>query len=191
MLLMARFGVRDFLLLTGYLGEQIQRYFGTGKKWGLDIAYSQETTLLGTGGALKNAAALLQEEFLLLNGDTYLSIDYALLVKGFRSSHKLGMLSVYENSQHRFKSNVRLSENGFVEAYGKEGLQGASYVDAGAHVFRKDILHLIPDGKVCSLEEEIFPKLIETRELAAFPVRQRFYDMGSFAELEVAKEALS
>lgn len=73
----------------GYLGNQIEEYFGNGEKFGLKICYSYEETPIGTGGALKNAKEKLTEEFLLLNGDTFLDIDYQDLISYFHKLDKI------------------------------------------------------------------------------------------------------
>ena len=65
-----------------------------------------------------------------------------------------------------------------------------THVDAGVMVLKKSIIDFISLGKVCSLEEEIYPKLIELKQLYSFPVCQRYYDMGSFERLEAIKEVL-
>src|SRR5208282_6436393 len=79
--LLRSFGIRRVLLLVAYLGDQIENYFGDGTSLGLQLGYSYESAPLGTGGALKNAEALLDDEFVVLNGDTYLAIDYAALIR--------------------------------------------------------------------------------------------------------------
>ncbi len=84
--LMSRAGIEEALLLVAYLGEQIQEYFGDGAKFGCKVSYSFEPSPLGTGGALKNAEAQLQDQFVVVNGDTYLAIDYCALVKEFGDS---------------------------------------------------------------------------------------------------------
>jgi NDP-sugar pyrophosphorylase family protein len=49
-------GINDIVLCTGYLSEQILKFFGSGENLGLRIRYSEEKEkLLGTGGALKQA----------------------------------------------------------------------------------------------------------------------------------------
>lgn len=54
----------------------------------------------------------------------------------------------------------------------------------------KKILNYIPEGRVCSLEEEIFHELIKKKELIAFITSQRFYDMGDFKGIEAIKGVL-
>src|SRR5437773_1544941 len=59
----ARCGLCDIVLLTGYRAEVIEEHFGDGERFGVNIAYSRETAPLGTGGAIREARALLGERF--------------------------------------------------------------------------------------------------------------------------------
>ena len=70
--LLARQSFRDVLLLTGYLGDQIEAYFGNGARLGLRLRYAREAQPQGTGGALRDARPQLAESFLLLYGDSLL-----------------------------------------------------------------------------------------------------------------------
>ena len=66
----------DIVLCAGFLADQIEEYFGNGKKFGVNIKYSVEKEKLDTGGALKNAIHLLDDQFFIIYGDSYLTIDY-------------------------------------------------------------------------------------------------------------------
>src|SRR5437660_4178187 len=65
----ARRGLRDFVLLTGHRAEVIEEHFGDGKGFGVHITYSREIEPLGTGGAIREARALLGETFVMTYGD--------------------------------------------------------------------------------------------------------------------------
>jgi len=184
------FAINEVLVLVCYLGEMIKKRFGNGSNLGLKISYSYEETPLGTGGALKNAEDELAEEFLLLNGDTFLAADYTKLIEYYHQCNKVGMIVVYENSQKIVSNNIMLGEKNLVIGYNKRDAKGMTHIDAGVMVFKKRVLDFIPESQVCSLEEEIFPKLIQLRELVAFPTNQRFYDMGSFEGLREIKAIL-
>src|SRR5204863_2595800 len=95
--LLRRNGIDRVLLLVSYLGEQIEQYFRQGDSLKMKIDYSYESSPLGTGGALKNASEKLEEKFLLLNGDTFLDVDYAAVVADFRQ-HKPEALIVARKS---------------------------------------------------------------------------------------------
>ena len=74
-----RQGVGRVVLCVGFLGEQIEAVVGDGAASGLSVSYSQDwPNLMGTGGALKQALPLLDSQFLVLYGDSYLPIDFAL-----------------------------------------------------------------------------------------------------------------
>ena len=188
--LIKSFGIREALILVSYLGHKIEEYFGDGSKLGLKIEYSYEESQLGTGGALKNAGDKLAEHFLLLNGDTLLAIDYAKFIVYFHRSNKIGSVVVYDNSVKVASNNIAVDESNFVIKYDKKSSREMTHVDAGAMVFKREILNYIPEGRVCSLEEEIFHELIEKRELIAFVTNQSFYDMGNFNGLEAIKGVL-
>ncbi|MFH1386999.1 MAG: sugar phosphate nucleotidyltransferase, partial [bacterium] len=92
-------GVTDFVFCVGYLADKFQAYFGDGGRFGVKIVYSVENGFMGTGGALKNAESLLQDEFLVLNGDTYLPIDYNEVINAFRASGRTALLVIYNNQK--------------------------------------------------------------------------------------------
>ncbi|MCX5698498.1 MAG: sugar phosphate nucleotidyltransferase [Candidatus Omnitrophica bacterium] len=183
-------GLSKFLFLIGYLGGQIKKYFGDGSKFGVEINYSCEEKLLGTAGALKNARHKLDKEFLLLNGDTFLPMDYNKLIKYFKQSGSIGVVSAYNNLEKTVQNNIAIDKSNRIVNYNKKDSKGMAYVDSGAMVFKKEILGFIPGAQFCSLEEEVFDKLIKKRELMAFVNNQRFYDMGSFKGLELLKDKL-
>ena len=183
-------GIDKVLLLVGYLGDEIESYFANGSRVGLDMTYSYEKTPLGTGGALKNAENKLENEFLLLNGDTYLPIDYEKLITSFRQSSKTGVVAVYNNADKITPNNITVLEEGVISGYNKTSPAKMTHVDAGAYMFKKSVLDFMPAGKACSLQDDVFPELIKKRELSSFSAKQRFYDMGSFLELEKLKKVL-
>ncbi len=184
------FGYDNFLILAGYLGEKIEDYFGTGRTWGVNIDYSYDRELLGTGGALKKAKDQLDEKFFLINGDTFLKIHYKELEKTFSEQSKKGMMTVFENSDFEFTNNIRLDEANSILSYNKRNPNGLTHVDAGVYAFYKEILKYIPADQRCSLEEEIFPKMIGEKELAAYISLQRFYDIGTIQGLKEMEDLL-
>ena len=101
-------GCSDIILCIGYLAEQVKDFFGNGKRFGLSIQYSEERgELRGTGGALKQAQSLLDNYFLVINGDTYLPIDYTELARFFTRCGRKALVVVYDNKETEFTYNRR------------------------------------------------------------------------------------
>jgi len=188
--LLARFGLRRVLMLVAYLGEKIEAHFGTGRALGIELAYCYEPTPLGTGGALKNAEAQLESEFIVLNGDTYLPIDYRALLRSIREQNTCAKIVAYRPSGKgsseagSLPSNLAVSAGGRVTAYRKRDPRGLTHVDAGVLVLRKEVLNKIPRSRACSLEEEVFPQMIAEGQMEAWVTSVPFYDMGTPAGLE-------
>ncbi len=191
--LLARQGVLDILILTGYLGEQIVEYFGDGGRFGLSIDYSREETPAGTGGALRDARAKLADAFLLIYGDSYLPIDYVAALEKLGESGAQGLLVAYDNrlADTSVKNNVDVDEESYVSRYEKDAPDPLGYVEAGVLAFRRSVVDLIPSAGAVSLEKEIFPQLIARRQLLAFVTRQRFYDIGTPERLKAIEALLA
>jgi len=177
--LFKRNGIRDIVLCVGYLGGEIKRYFGDGSRFGADIRYSEEgEELLGTAGAIRNAEALLANEFFLTYGDSYLLLDYGAVTDRFRQRDRLGLMVVYRNCNHLDRSNV-IVEGDLVKVYDKEGhTPEMDYINYGVSLLRKEALTLIPPGRPFT-QEELYQLLIEQEQLLAFETNQRFYEIGS------------
>ncbi len=182
--LLKKNNLEDVLLCIGYSGDQIKSYFEDGKKIGMNISYSFEKELLGTGGALKNAQRILEKEFIVINGDTFLDIDFQDIISYFHKQQKLATMVVFQNQPKIMRNNIEINNKNEVINYNKEKEEKTNYVDAGVQVFKKDILKLIPSNKNVSLEEEIFPILIQKKEMLAYSTNQRFYDIGTFEQLK-------
>ena len=176
--LLAKGGIRDIVLCTGHMGEQIESQFGNGKKYGVTIAYSLEDKPLGTAGALKRAEPLLDDPFFTMYGDSYLFLDFRAVIRYFKSLDKLALMTVYENHDRYDRSNTVIEGN-LVKRYSKkERTEDMVYIDYGANIFRKEVLRMIPENQFYSLED-LFVRLIEMGELLAFEVKQRFHEIGS------------
>jgi len=193
--LLAEQGLRDVVLLTGYLGEQIEECFGDGRRLGLRLRYSRERQPLGTGGALREARALLEQSFLVIYGDSYLPIEYHAVGQVLASTGAAAVMAVYHDlfGETNVLPNVALADDGAVVRYDKKaaGSRGLEYIEAGVLALRRSVLDLLPANGVVSLEEEIFPALVARGELYAYPTAQRFYDMGTPERLRVIEEYLA
>ncbi|MBN2097993.1 MAG: NTP transferase domain-containing protein [Dehalococcoidia bacterium] len=180
-------GIADVVLCTGHLGHQIQDHFGDGSRFGVNLVYSHEEKPLGTAGALRLAKDKLQDPFFTIYGDSYLSLDFAAILQYFDSRDRLALMTVYRNADLYDRSNT-VVRGQLVEKYSKrEKTQGMVYIDYGANLFSRQALELVPEGQFYSLED-LFIQLIEMKELLAYEVKERFYEIGSLEGLTEFRE---
>jgi NDP-sugar pyrophosphorylase family protein len=177
----------DIVLCVGYKAEQIKKYFGDGKNFGVEIKYSSDKKrLLGTGGALKKAENLLVDSFLVMYGDSYLPFNFQKAIKFFKKSNKLGMMIVFKNLNKYEPSNVEVKNN-LVKSYSKKRkTKKMKYIDYGVSIYRKEALKYLPKNQVCDLTR-LQQTLIKKRQLLAYPAEKRFYQIGSPDGLEEFK----
>jgi NDP-sugar pyrophosphorylase family protein len=181
--LLKRHNLKETVLCVGYLRDKIESHFGNGSRFGVRIEYSEEEKPLGTAGALRNAENLLGDDFLVLNGDSYLAIDYGEVIERYKLGNKLGLMVVYRNNNKYDKSNVMIA-NELVTNYDRSGrIEDMSYIDYGLSVLNKKALKFVPQGKFSQLDE-VYGELIKRGELIAFETQVRFYEVGSVRGLE-------
>lgn len=182
------FGIRDILLLLGYMPEKIQGYFEDGKKWGVNITYDITPVEWETGSRLRHAKTLIYDRFLFMYCDNYCPIDYdGLLCLHEKTSGAL-TFTAYANQDGYTKSNLKIGLDGQVLVYDKKrqtaGLQG---VDIGYAVVEKSVLSLIPEEN-CNFEAKVYPQLVEKKKLNALVTEHRYYSIGSWQRIELTKQ---
>ncbi|HWY21942.1 MAG TPA: nucleotidyltransferase family protein [Candidatus Acidoferrum sp.] len=184
-------GIRRVVLCVGHLGELVQRAIGDGSVLGLQVDYSFDgPTLLGTAGAIRSALPKLGKSFFVMYGDSYLPCDYAAIARNFESAAVLGMMTVFRNEGKWDTSNIEF-EAGKILAYNKISCTPRMrYIDYGLGVFRAEAFRGLPAGKACDLTE-LYADLLQRKQLAAFEVRERFYEIGSPAGLRATAEFLA
>jgi len=169
-------GIKNFVLSVGYLKEKIIKYFGNGRKWGIDIKYSNENCPLGTGGALRKARKLLGKDFFVVNGDTFVEIDLAAMKKFYKSKKAICTIGVLEQRREQNSGFIKFDNAGRITAF-KSKKSGNAYINSGVYLMNKNIFKYIPKG-ISSLENDVFAKM--NTGLYAFRLQSSYFiDIGT------------
>ena len=186
---LAQYGVTEVVYSIGYKGQMIQNYVGTGEQWGLSVKYVDEgTELKGTGGAVRFAhdQGVLNSEFLLTYGDSFLPIDFSEVWKHFQAEQRPALMTVLKNEGAWDASNVIFEDQKIVlydKTLGNAKPVNMSYIDYGLLAFRRDLIDsAIPRGAKLDLST-FLNRLSVQSELAGYEVKSRFYEIGSPAGL--------
>jgi NDP-sugar pyrophosphorylase family protein len=172
-------GVERIVLCLGHLGGQIRSAVGDGSAFGLDIAYSHDgETLLGTGGAVRGALPLLGERFLVLNGDSYLPCSLAAIARSFAASRSPALMTVLRNDDRWQASNVLLRDGELIEYDKRQRRPGMAHIDFGLLGLSAAIFSRYPSSQPLDLAD-VCRDLSRSREMAAYEVTERFYEIGS------------
>jgi NDP-sugar pyrophosphorylase family protein len=188
---LVRQGLRRFLLLTGYLGEQIEEHFGDGARVDAELSYQQEETPLGTGGGLRRALGDLEERFLLVYGDSFLPEDYGAIAERFRAGHGSGLMVVSRDAADSsgVRPNVAVGPEGKLARYHKGGSgEDLRYIEAGVVALTARAVQELPATAPVSLETELYPHLAARGEMEAWITGEEFFDMGTPRGLKRAEQ---
>jgi D-glycero-alpha-D-manno-heptose 1-phosphate guanylyltransferase len=175
-----RNGLKRVILAVGYQREVIQAQF-RGRAFGLDLIYSIESEPLGTGGALREAAALVASDTgLALNGDSYTDVNLEVFTAAHRRSGADVSVVVVPPDGRGDCGSVRLAENGAVLSFHeKTGPLDVAYINAGIYMMSRRLLLEAPEGK-SSLELELIPRwLKEGKRIQGFIHSGSCLDIGT------------
>jgi NDP-sugar pyrophosphorylase family protein len=176
--------IDEVVICVGYLHEVVVRHIGSGKKFGVKVGYSVEEEPLGTGGALKNAAALLSgPSFLALNGDILTDLNPWKLVDDTTPNVMGSIASVPLISPY----GIIEIENGFAKGFKEKPTLRDYWINAGVYCLSSDILDILPDKG--NIEATTMPKLAKEGQLKVTKYDEiNWRSIDTFKDIEEAEK---
>jgi mannose-1-phosphate guanylyltransferase len=189
-------GITEIVLATSFKAELFEPYFGDGKNFGISIKYAVEEVALGTGGAISNAAAMLEGSgsVAIFNGDVLSKHDLDGQFKFHESNGADVTLYLTEVEDARAYGAVELEDLGRVLAF-NEKMENppTNIINAGCYIFNREVIAAIPFGKVISVERETFPQLLAAgAKVFGFIDKSYWLDIGTpTALLKASRDLVS
>ncbi|UCH89072.1 MAG: NDP-sugar synthase [Thermoplasmata archaeon] len=194
--------VEHVIIAAGYKIEQLRDFFSQ-SKYPFEITVHEEAEPLGTGGGMKNCSEFIPagEEFLAFNGDVISSINFSDFIEFFHTKGGLGSIALWPVTDPSRYGLVHIDDNDNITAFiekseaephelKKSGEPGAQYlINAGAYIFKSEILELIQPGKMVSIEREIFPNVLDSG-LSGYRFDGYWIDAGNAEDLINAHKIL-
>ena len=179
-----RHGYQDIVLLGGYLGEVLEVAYGGRRIGDATIRVLREPVPLGTAGALTVACDALDPCFLMMNGDAFFDINLRALEQASHTSGAMATLALRSVPDAARYGRV-IEEQGKVIAFLEKDLDrpGPGIINGGVYVLKREMLDLVHDLP-CSLEQDVFPALVERGEIRGLKFDGYFLDIGLPETLE-------
>jgi len=166
--LLVRHGIEEAVLLTGYGAEAFD---GFDAPAGIKLTLVREPEPLGTCGPVKMVEHMLDDTFLVFNGDVLTTVDLGAIVETHRSRSAVATLCLHRVADASAYGLVKLDADEwvlrFVEKPSAEDAAGGGLINAGVYVLDPSVLKHVPPGKFWSFERELFPQLLEHEEPVA------------------------
>jgi D-glycero-alpha-D-manno-heptose 1-phosphate guanylyltransferase len=187
-------GFRRVILSVGHLRQVIIDAFGAGHR-SMEIEYAIEESPLGTGGAIRTAMQKVSEPAaLILNGDTYLDLDYSAMMAAHAAAQTAMTMAVAHVDEVGRYGGVVLSE-GRVAQFTEKGKMGPGWINAGVYALTREFPWPGQLPPRFSFEKDVLVPCLDHLHPAAFPCHGFFLDIGvpedlDRAQVELAKVAL-
>lgn len=164
----------QLILLTQYKSGIIEQYFKSNDK----IKIIKEDYPLGTGGSIKNAMKILKhaidEPALILNGDSYIDVDYQSFTK--ECNNDINILCTYQENCKR--SSTLEIKNNIINKFHKQGYKEKNaYISTGCYYFKNtSLIQNYPDDQF--MIEDVFEDICKFKKLHAYMYDGMFIDIG-------------
>ena len=181
--LLATVGVSEIVFSIAYQPARVQAAFGDGSKLGRRIHYAVEETPLGTGGAVRNAEAYLDDVTIVFNGDVLTDVDLPAVVDAHRSTGAAATLVLTPVPNPAAYGLVEFDEGGRVRRFLEKPDPSqitTDTINAGIYVLDTTTLGLIPPAVNHSIERGFFPNLLARGDrVQAYVHRGYWIDIGT------------
>ncbi|MEW6558152.1 MAG: NDP-sugar synthase [Elusimicrobiota bacterium] len=161
-----KYGINEIILCMAYLPSEFKKYFGDGKKFGVKILYAIEEKPLGTGGAIKNAQKFVDCPVFVFNGDVLTDLNLSKMLEFHKSRKSKATVSLVHVQDPSSFGLVETTKTGqIVQFLEKPSLNQITCdtINAGTYILEPPIFDEMEKNTVCSVERELFPKLLSKK----------------------------
>lgn len=180
---LARQGIERAVVNLHYLPEKMREFLGDGSRFGLEILFSEEPQLLGSGGGIANAEKFFQGETILAaNADVLCDLDIGEFYDFHCRAGVLATLAVQPSSNHRDYSLALFDAANSLKGFLGKNEEIPGEVHAGIFTGYQILTpgaraYLKPENQ--SIISELYRKALGRGErIAVFPFSGRWIDLG-------------
>ena len=183
-------GIKDFVLLTGYLSDKIKDFFEDGSSWGWHITYSEGPVKWDTGRRLWEAKNKIKSNFMLLYSDNFATIPFEKIIKKHQQEKNIITLLLKKKTI----GNIEIKENKIINYAPLRNKGNLKFVELGYMLVRKKELFTFFE-KIKSFPDFNFSKILETlvkQNKVSFEIlHSEYYSISDLKRLELTKKYLS
>lgn len=162
--LLKQHGIKDIAVTLQYLPGAIQEHFGDGEKLGVNLAYFEEYTPLGTAGGVRNAAEFLDETFVVISGDALTDFDLSKALSFHQQKGGLCTIVLTHRDTPLEFGVCTLDEQGRITRYLEKPSWGEVFsdtVNTGIYILEPKIFDLYPAETFYDFSKDLFPLMLE------------------------------
>jgi NDP-sugar pyrophosphorylase family protein len=164
---LCRYGIKEMIINLYYLPHIIKNYFGDGNRWGVQITYSLEPTILGTAGGVKRVANFFDNTFLVWYGDNLSTCDLSRLVGFHRAKKGVATIAVYHRDDVTQSGIIGLDKQKRITRFlekPKINQVFSHWINTGIYVLDQAVLEFIVAQGPSDFGRDVFPALLAANQ---------------------------
>lgn len=169
-------GLNDFYFSVNYLKEQIREYFQDGSRWNVSIQYIEESSPLGTAGALALLSNRPTQPVLVLNGDVLTRVDYSNLLAFHVNNCSSATVCVRQHTTQIPYGVVHTSDSRVVSF--EEKPAQIHLINSGIYVLNPEVIDLLPKGKFFDMPDLLELAVRHDKAVNAYMIHEDWLDVG-------------
>jgi len=184
-----RAGVTEAYLTVGYLHEQIEEYFGDGKKAGMKLHYSVEQSEMGTAGSILPLEKKMDGTFVVMMGDHLSNLDIAAVIAAHKKSGNIATIALNKKGVPLEYGVADLDASGNIVRFREKPIV-ENFVNAGLYVFEPEIFKYIKPGE--DFANNVFPRLLQSgKKIGGYVFTDYWLDIGRTTDYEHINQSIS
>lgn len=200
LLWLKKYGIRDVIINLHYQGEKIEKELGDGARLGMNIAYSREPEILGTGGGIKKAVRFLSGphagSFVVVNGDILVDTNLDKVVEFHHRKKATATMVLREDPRAAAYGTIEIDAKGMVRQFLGRLPQNSTekltpLMFTGIHILEHKALSYIPAHRFYPITEAYLAMLTKGERICGYMMKGYWSDLGTPERYREADTALT
>ena len=188
---LARHGITEIMVNVAFHHQKIERYFGDGRRWGVQLGYSYEGVLdhgdilprpMGSAGGMRRIqdfSGFFDETTLVLCGDALIDLDISAALDEHKAKGAMASVVTLEVPREDVQNYgmVVAAADGQIQSFQEKPKPAdakSTLASTGIYIFEPAVLDLVPSNTVYDIGSQLFPQLVEKK--LPFYAQNRFFN---------------
>lgn len=184
LLLLKKYGITEVIINLHYHGDKLKKALGDGSSMGMQVSYSEESEILGTGGGVKKVSAFFADRsFILINGDILVDVNLDKVVEYHLRKKATATMVLREDPEVDQWGSIEVDSQGRIRRILQRGEwtgeRLAKYMFTGVHVLEPRIFSYIPGGRFYSIIDSYIEMLKKGERIFGYIMTGYWLDLGT------------
>lgn len=176
---LAKYGIRDVIISAGDLSPEVKEKIGDGSRFGAQVSYLPKD--IGTASVLKYLTTIIDETFLMMNGDVLSDADLGEMFSFHKKTGGVCTISMTSTKDPSSFGTIKMNGNQIIDFVEKpeKGKEESYLINAGLYIMEPEICGMTRSNYL-SLEKNFFPILAQKGKLFGYYIQGKWFHLSNY-----------